>query len=622
MIRSRYWYRVPLVALTVLLVLSARTPEDGAGWRIAFVCTAFAVFLAVLWIRTKWEITFREVVLVALILRLVAFPLLPTLSDDGYRYVWDGMVQSQEGINPYQFKPANTEIEHLQSERLYELLNSRSFYSVYPPASQIAFAVGGFVYPFGWQASWFLIKLLLLVCELGAVVLLARLVSAKTAVLYAWHPLAVLEIAGQAHSEALLLLFVMVAVWGSRSGYRILAGAAMALAGWVKLVPLFAVPGTLKHLKLSGVVSLALVSLAVVAPYLAGYTIPNVRESLELYIRYFEFNAGPYFSIKELASASLGDISKQLGPIFQLCFLLSVVGISYRALQRNWSIEVVLFAVFSLFFLFATTVHPWYLLPLLILSALLLEKRRELKWLTIGWIALATISIGTYVTYVGAETGYWLFVILGWTAFFLCACAYSAERVLPILMRRRARWKWDLIVDLLPERITTNDRVLDLGGGDGYVAERIATKTGAHVMMADVVDYNKTTIPVSVYDGDSIPFDQDTFDLTLLVFVLHHAENAERVIQEAVRVSADRVVVVESVYESSLQRWLLTNLDKFANAVRSNGAIRSQEEFLSFRTDREWRNTFLQLGLTIERAVCRGTWFHRQVFYVLRKSDH
>ena len=60
------------------------------------------------------------------------------------------------------------------------------------------------------------IKGLLGLCELGALLLLARLLDARALILYAWNPVIVLELWGQAHTEAIAVLGMVGCVWAVR----------------------------------------------------------------------------------------------------------------------------------------------------------------------------------------------------------------------------------------------------------------------------------------------------------------------------------------------------------------------------------------------------------------------
>ena len=89
---TRWWAeRGLLVAASLALVLGAAA-ESPAG-RVLFVVAGggMSLLVGLAWYRD--EVGMREALVVAALLRLIAFPLLPGLSDDGFRYLWDGLLQ-------------------------------------------------------------------------------------------------------------------------------------------------------------------------------------------------------------------------------------------------------------------------------------------------------------------------------------------------------------------------------------------------------------------------------------------------------------------------------------------------------------------------------------------------
>jgi SAM-dependent methyltransferase len=132
-------------------------------------------------------------------------------------------------------------------------------------------------------------------------------------------------------------------------------------------------------------------------------------------------------------------------------------------------------------------------------------------------------------------------------------------------------------------------RVLDLGAGEGFVIELL----GAGVAV-DVGPFRRVAVPYVVYDGAALPFGDATFDTTLLLLTLHHCDDAEAVLDEAVRVTRHRLIVTESVHRTRLDRLWLCALDGRFNRLRHGGRMAAP---LAFRTDAEWAALFAARGL-------------------------
>ena len=124
--------------------------------------------------------------------------------------------------------------------------------------------------------------------------------------------------------------------------------------------------------------------------------------------------------------------------------------------------------------------------------------------------------------------------------------AYIRRRV----YGHRARWT----ARRLMRFIKPTDRVLDVGAGDCRLAVRLQKEIGCEVVPVDVEDFNETELPLTLFDGKRLPFPDDSFDVVLLIFVLHHAEDVLPVLEEARRVSRKAVVVFEDVSSSFWDR--------------------------------------------------------------------
>lgn len=123
----------------------------------------------------------------------------------------------------------------------------------------------------------------------------------------------------------------------------------------------------------------------------------------------------------------------------------------------------------------------------------------------------------------------------------------------------RARWT----ARNLARFIKPSDRVLDVGAGDCRLAVLLNRKIGCEVVPVDVEDFNQTPLKLVIFDGKRLPFEDDSFDAVLLIFVLHHAEDARAVLAEARRVSRKKVIVFEDVTSGIWDRMMFRGFHKW-----------------------------------------------------------
>lgn len=197
------------------------------------------------------RLTLRRMLGVALLLRVLALPLPATLSDDIYRYVWDGTVVLA-GFNPYAAAPDAEALAPLRDE-IWEKTAHRGVETVYPPAAEGLFSIAAAT-PYPLTVLKALIAGLdLLGCAgLWALARSFDVGRART-LAYAWNPLVVLEGAGMGHIDAAGVAATVIAVLAllrlrhsasSRAGRGRSVQAALAAAAGVltKLVPVVALP--------------------------------------------------------------------------------------------------------------------------------------------------------------------------------------------------------------------------------------------------------------------------------------------------------------------------------------------------------------------------------------------
>ena len=171
---------------------------------------AFGLLFGIYWVWLRklsvWKL--NEIWLFAICLRVVLLFSVPNLSDDFYRFVWDGHLVSH-GENPYLTLPSEYEVEDA-ADRLYlkkeamDRMNSANYYTVYPPASQFLFGAASVVSGNHLSVNVFVLKLFLLLAEIFTIWVMIRLLGAfkmnkRLVALYAFNPLIVIEIVGNIH---------------------------------------------------------------------------------------------------------------------------------------------------------------------------------------------------------------------------------------------------------------------------------------------------------------------------------------------------------------------------------------------------------------------------------------
>jgi ubiquinone/menaquinone biosynthesis C-methylase UbiE len=128
----------------------------------------------------------------------------------------------------------------------------------------------------------------------------------------------------------------------------------------------------------------------------------------------------------------------------------------------------------------------------------------------------------------------------------------------------------EILVEKIAPFIKPHERVLEIGAGNGLVAEMLQTKTGAQFTLLDVVDYNRSQLPLHVYDGKMLPFEANAFDTTMLVFVLHHNPDPRPVLHEALRVSKQNVLIVENDVRGIIKKPLTQFIDSIEPVRRGS----------------------------------------------------
>ena len=310
----------------------------------------------------------RETLIIILILavamRVPQLWLTPYLSDDIYRYVWDGRVQGA-GINPYRYVPTAPELSSLRDAAVYPFIN-RAHYAptIYPPGAQIFFWL---VTRFG--DSLLVMKLGLLACEaLGiaaTLVILNRLSLPLTrSAALAWHPLAIWEIVGSGHIDGAMVgvMILGVALYAWRP---LLAGSLIALAALMKPIAIVVLPAFWRpwDWKLPTIVAATLFILYV--PYLAVGT--KVFGFLSGYLAEEGLRAGDGFRYMLILQNLVGPIPNAAivyAALAAALMLTLALNISWRTSTDDKTAIASATVLLATFLILLTPHYPWYYLAL------------------------------------------------------------------------------------------------------------------------------------------------------------------------------------------------------------------------------------------------------------------
>ena len=364
-----------------------------------------------------------------ILLRLaLVFPF-PLLSDDVYRFLWDGYL-IVDGQNPFAELPgyyleAGRSVPGLTPE-LYANLNSPEYYTIYPPVAQAVFTAAVWLSPTSHAGAAILMKLFLFACELGTLWGLHRLLTSTRSpfatersgipvhhLLFYWlNPLVIVEITGNLHFEGAMVFFLVLALWLLVRSRWVAAGATFALSVASKLLPLMLLPFLLRrffsprrgdlpqrfNVFLRFSLSLGLSLLLLFLPLLLSGFLDGFGSSLDLYFRKCEFNASLYYLAREVGYAVVGwNIIATLGPALAKTAAAGLLLFALLNRQDDWrSLPTLWLLAFTLYLLCATTVHPWYLSVPIVLSVFS-HFRYALVWSAVIPLTYASYATVPYV---------------------------------------------------------------------------------------------------------------------------------------------------------------------------------------------------------------------------------
>ncbi|MBN2108937.1 MAG: DUF2029 domain-containing protein [Deltaproteobacteria bacterium] len=333
----------------------------------------------------------------ALLYRCIMLPAVPWLSDDIYRYIWEGSVVSQ-GYNPFALAPDAPALAHLRDAEIYPLVSRKDLPAIYPPCAQFIFALAS-----GIKHSVVSMKIAFTLFDLATIGLLLLTLAAlhlyplKVAV-YALNPLVIMEFSGSGHLDSAGIFFMVLALYLYVCRKSLWPAAALALSFLVKLFPALLLPAIItKRTTASALVFFCLSAVALLPFVDAG---SGLFYSLGLYTRDWMFNS-PLHTVMLLLVKD-NQIARLIAAII---FTAIAAGIYYRYFKKQNREEPknachTCFMLIGAFLLCMPVVHPWYLCWIVPFLAIFPSR---------AWIFLSGAVFGSYwILREYSATGLWL----------------------------------------------------------------------------------------------------------------------------------------------------------------------------------------------------------------------
>lgn len=320
--------------------------------------------------RNKSEITFKDIIFISFVLRFILLFVNPLTSDDYFRYLWDGKIQS-EGLNPYKYSPQ--ELIQFQEKEIFPFVSFPEIKTIYPPFSQIIFYTSYTL--FGPAVIG--LKIIYLFFDIGVIYFLFLIlkhlgVNTNYIFLYTFAPLILFEFFINAHIDIILLFFLSGSIYFSLKNKIFLSFMFLGASVMSKTYSLIFLPVLFIHylksgnnfkLTLKGLTGF-LFSFLIIFLYSDG--IINIFDTMINYMNHWYSNNLPYKVIL-FFSDLVGGAGHTLVRII-LLVLFSVFYIIILLSRFDFIMKIMMTAFCYLFF--SHTVHPWYVSVLVLLLPL------------------------------------------------------------------------------------------------------------------------------------------------------------------------------------------------------------------------------------------------------------
>ncbi|NNE32835.1 MAG: mannosyltransferase [Winogradskyella sp.] len=385
--------------------------------------------------------SFKVLAGVAIGFRLLFLFATPNLSQDFYRFIWDGRM-ILEGFNPYLFTPDSFILKGnfpiAQAQELHKGMGalSASHYTNYPPLNQLCFAIAALFSGKSVLGSVVIMRIIIIAADIGTLYfgkkLLERLKLPSNRIFwFILNPFIIIELTGNLHFEGVMIFFLIWSLYVLHSGRWKWAAVLFACSISVKLIPLMFLPlfygwftstsfrdhnntsrqgisvvaGIKRLMQFYGIVGV--ITLLLFIPFFSMAFIDNYANTVGLWFGNFEFNASIYYLARAIGYAITGfneiAIITKILPIITVLIILWFS--FFRPHNTMTKFITALLLVFSFYLFLSTTVHPWYVATLVILCVFT-DYKYPIIWslaLILSYLAYSNTANAENLLIIGLE---------------------------------------------------------------------------------------------------------------------------------------------------------------------------------------------------------------------------
>jgi len=346
----------------------------------------------------------------------------PTLSDDVYRYIWDGRV-ANAGISPYANAVHSPALDWLDSPQR-SLVNNNWMASPYLPVAQALFTLVYWATP----GSPLAFQIVACVFDLLTGWLVYRLLDKLQlpriwTLIYLWNPLVIVEFAHGAHVDALMIFLIMLSLWLLLARRKHVSSAlALAAATLTKGLPVLLVPALVRRWGWRATIVYVVSAVAISIPFGlgAGWGIGGLPDgiglfgALRIYAASWNYNSSLYHWLEVLFSAhpTPGTVPWEIvgwQPIFAAKLVVTgilggvmiLVGMRSRHIDDDRQLLHLALVPLTAYLLLTPTVHPWYVTLIIPLLPFLpsLETNSRSAYFIVPLVYLSGGIVLSYLTY-------------------------------------------------------------------------------------------------------------------------------------------------------------------------------------------------------------------------------